>query len=66
MAEVLGAFTRALRDAGALDPDPEKCEEYLRRHPGRQGQGRAVPDLHQLGTTSQPCVLYELGALKGS
>jgi hypothetical protein len=31
MAEVFGAFTRALRDV-----DLEKCEEYLRRHPGRQ------------------------------
>jgi hypothetical protein len=30
LAEVLGAFTRALRDA-----DLEKCEEYLRRHLGR-------------------------------
>jgi hypothetical protein len=43
MAEVFGAFTRALRDA-----DLEKCEEYLRRHPGRQRQG-VVPDL-QIGT----------------
>jgi hypothetical protein len=43
MAEVLRAFTRALRDA-----DLEKCEEYLRRHPGRQRQG-VVPDL-QIGT----------------
>jgi hypothetical protein len=33
MAEVLGAFTRALRDANL-----EKREEYLRRHPGRQRQ----------------------------
>jgi hypothetical protein len=41
--EVLGAFTRALRDA-----DLEKCEEYLRRRPGRQRQG-LVPDL-QIGT----------------
>jgi hypothetical protein len=51
MVEVFGAFTRALRDA-----DLEKCEEYLRRHPGRQRQG-IVPDL-QIGTA-----LYEL---KGS
>jgi hypothetical protein len=43
MAEVLGAFTRALWDA-----DLEKCEEYLRRHPARQRQG-IVPDL-QIGT----------------
>jgi hypothetical protein len=43
MAEVFGAFTRALRDA-----DLEKYEEYLRRHPGRQRQG-VVPDL-QIGT----------------
>ena len=43
--------TRALREA-----DLEKCEEYLRRHPGRQRQG-IVPDL-QIGTA-----LYEL---KGS
>jgi hypothetical protein len=43
------AFTRAaLRDA-----DLEKCEGYLRRHPGRQRQG-VVPDL-QIGTA-----LYEL------
>jgi hypothetical protein len=46
MVEVFGAFTRALRDA-----DLEKCEEYLRRHPGRQRQG-IVPDL-QIGTA--PC-----------
>jgi hypothetical protein len=39
MVEVLGAFTRALRDA-----DLEKCEGYLRRHPGRQRHG-IVPDL---------------------
>jgi hypothetical protein len=39
MAEVFGAFTRALQDT-----DLEKCEEYLRRHPGRQRQG-VVPDL---------------------
>ena len=48
MAEVFGAFTHALRDA-----DLEKCEEYSRRHPGRQRQG-IVPDL-QIGTA-----LYEL------
>jgi hypothetical protein len=53
MAEVLGAFTRAaLRDA-----DLEKCEEYLRRHPGRQRQG-IVPDL-QIGTA-----LYELKGMR--
>jgi hypothetical protein len=39
MAEVFGAFTRALWGA-----DLEKCEQYLRRHPGRQRQG-IVPDL---------------------
>jgi hypothetical protein len=39
MVEVLGALTRALRDA-----DLEKCEEYLRRHPGLQRPG-IVPDL---------------------
>jgi hypothetical protein len=48
MVEVFGAFTRALRDA-----DLEKCEEYLRRHPGRQRRG-IVPDL-QIGTA-----MYEL------
>ena len=46
------AFTRALRDA-----DLEKCEEYLRRHPGRQRQG-VVPDL-QIGTS-----LYELKGMR--
>jgi hypothetical protein len=50
MAEAFGAFTRALRDA-----DLEKCEEYLRRHPGRQRQG-VVPAL-QIGTAA---ALYEL------
>jgi hypothetical protein len=51
MVEVLGAFTRALRDA-----DLEKCEEYLylRRHPGRQRQG-VVSDL-QIGRLAQPCM----------
>jgi hypothetical protein len=39
MVEVFGALTRALRDA-----DLEKCEEYLRRHPGLQRPG-IVPDL---------------------
>jgi hypothetical protein len=34
--EVFGAFTRALR----RDADLEKCEEYLRRHPGRQSETR--------------------------
>jgi hypothetical protein len=48
MVEMIGAFTRALRDA-----DLEKCEEYLRRHPGRKRQG-IVSDL-QIGTA-----LYEL------
>jgi hypothetical protein len=52
MVEVLGAFTRALRDA-----DLEKCEEYLRRHPGRQRQG-GVPDL-QIGTAP-----YELRGIR--
>jgi hypothetical protein len=52
MAEVFGAFTHALRDA-----DLEKCEEYLRRHPGRQRQG-IVPDL-QIGTA-----LYELKGMR--
>ena len=52
MVEVFGAFTRALRDA-----DLEKCEEYLRRHPGRQRQG-IVPDL-QIGTA-----LYELKGIR--
>jgi hypothetical protein len=52
MAEVFGAFTRALRDA-----DLEKCEEYLRRHLGRQRQG-VVPDL-QIGTA-----LYELKGMR--
>jgi hypothetical protein len=54
MAEVLGAFTRALWDA-----DLEKCEEYLRRHPARQRQG-IVPDL-QIGTS-----LYELKGIRRS
>jgi hypothetical protein len=35
----------------------EKCEEYLRRHPGRQRQG-IVPDL-QIGTS-----LYELKGMR--
>ena len=52
MVEVFGAFTRALREA-----DLEKCEEYLRRHPGRQRQG-IVPDL-QIGTA-----LYELKGMR--
>jgi hypothetical protein len=47
MAEVFGAFTRALWGA-----DLEKCEEYLRRHPGRQRQG-IVPDL-QIGRQGPP------------
>jgi hypothetical protein len=49
---VFGAFTRALRDV-----DLEKCEEHLRRHPGRQRQG-VVPDL-QIGTA-----LYELKGMR--
>jgi hypothetical protein len=54
MAEVFGAFTRALRDA-----DLEKCGEYLRRHSGRQRQRqRTVPDL-QIGTA-----LYELKGMR--
>jgi hypothetical protein len=52
MVEVFGAFTRALRDA-----DLEKCEECLRRYPGRQRQG-IVPDL-QIGTA-----LYELKGIR--
>jgi hypothetical protein len=52
VVEVFGAFTRALRDA-----DLEKCEEYLRRHPGRQRQG-TVPEL-QIGTA-----LYELKGIR--
>ena len=52
MVEVFGAFTRALREA-----DLEKCEDYLRRHPGRQRQG-IVPDL-QIGTA-----LYELKGIR--
>jgi hypothetical protein len=52
MVEVFGAFTRALRDA-----DLEKCEEYLRRHPGRKRQG-IVPDL-QIDTA-----LYELKGIR--
>jgi hypothetical protein len=52
MIKVFGAFTRALRDA-----DLEKCEEYLRRHPGRQRQG-IVSDL-QIGTA-----LYELKGIR--
>jgi hypothetical protein len=52
MAELFGAFTRALRDA-----DLEKYEEYLHRHPGRQRQG-IVPDL-QIGTA-----LYELKGVR--
>jgi hypothetical protein len=52
MAEVFGAFTRALRGA-----DPEKSEEYLRGPPSRQRQG-IVPDL-QIGTA-----LYELKGIR--
>ena len=44
--QVFGAFTRALRGA-----DLEKCEEYLRRDPGRQ-RHTVVPDL-QIGTALQ-------------
>jgi hypothetical protein len=54
MAEAVGAFTRALRDA-----DLEKYEEYLRRHaPGRDLQG-IVPDL-QICRSAQPRWLCEL------
>jgi hypothetical protein len=54
MVEVFGAFTRALRDA-----DLEKCEEYLRRHPGRQRQG-TVPDLQP----DRHAALYELKGMR--
>jgi hypothetical protein len=52
VVEVFGALTRALRDA-----DLEKCDEYMRRHPGRQRQG-ILPDL-QIGTS-----LYELKGMR--
>jgi hypothetical protein len=54
MVEVFGTFTRALRDA-----DLEKCEEYLRRHPGRQRQG-TVPDLQP----DRHAALYELKGMR--
>jgi hypothetical protein len=47
MAEVFGAFTRALRDA-----DLEKCEEYLRGHPGLAGRDRGSCPICR---SAQPC-----------